>query len=105
MLNSPTRFMSENGPQFDLPYVATLARLELTEDEVAIFEPQLQSILEYMEKLDEIDVSGIEPMAHANPVVNVTRPDIARPSLDVEDVLRNGPKTTSDQFIVPKIVE
>lgn len=106
MLNSRQRyFMSENGPQFDLPYVAALARLELTDDELAVFEPQLQGILEYMEKLDEIDVSGIEPMAHANPVVNVMRPDIVRPSLEVEDALRNGPKTTSDQFIVPKIVE
>ncbi len=99
--------MSENekGTQFDLRYVAGLARLELSDDEVATFEPQLQDILTYMEKLDEVDVSGIEPTAHANPVLNVTRADASRPSLEAEDALRNGPKTTSDQFVVPKVVE
>ncbi|MFT4639750.1 MAG: aspartyl-tRNA(Asn)/glutamyl-tRNA(Gln) amidotransferase subunit C [Verrucomicrobiales bacterium] len=97
--------MSENGPKFNLLYVAGLARLELSEEDYATFEPQLQDILGYMKKLDEIDVSGIEPTAHANPVLNVTRPDVARPSLDPEDALRNAPKANNDQFIVAKVIE
>ena len=70
-----------------------------------MFEPQLQGILSYMEKLDAIDVSGIEPTAHANPVLNVTRPDEVCPSLPVEEALRNAPKSANDQFVVPKVVE
>jgi aspartyl-tRNA(Asn)/glutamyl-tRNA(Gln) amidotransferase subunit C len=97
--------MSEQGPAFDLSYVANLARLELSDEDVAMFEPQLQGILSYMEKLDAIDVSGIEPTAHANPVLNVTRPDEVRPSLPVEEALRNAPKSANDQFVVPKVVE
>ena len=97
--------MSEQGPAFDLNYVANLARLELSEEDVAMFEPQLQGILSYMEKLDAIDVSGIEPTAHANPVLNVTRPDEVCPSLPVEEALRNAPKSANDQFVVPKVVE
>ncbi len=111
MLNSDPEaffdgFMSENGTQsLDLRYVADLARLDLTDEELVTFEPQLQKILSYMERLDEVDVSGIEPMAYANPVLNVMRPDQARPSLSPEDALRNGPKTTSDQFVVPKVID
>ena len=97
--------MSDQGQAFDLSYVAKLARLELSEEDVAMFEPQLQGILSYMEKLDAIDVSGIEPTAHANPVLNVTRPDEVRPSLPVEEALRNAPKSANDQFVVPKVVE
>lgn len=97
--------MSEQGPAFDLSYVANLARLELSEEDVAIFEPQLKGILAYMKKLDAIDVSGIEPTAHANPVLNVTRPDEVRPSLSVEDALLNAPKSANGQFVVPKVVE
>jgi aspartyl-tRNA(Asn)/glutamyl-tRNA(Gln) amidotransferase subunit C len=85
--------------------VANLARLELSDEEVATFEPQLQDILQYMEKLDDVDVSGIEPMAHANPVLNVMRADVSRPSLDPEEALKNGPKTTKDQFVVAKVIE
>ena len=58
-----------------------------------------------MKKLDEIDVTGIEPTAHANPVLNVVRPDEMRPGLDLEDALRNAPKATSDQFVVAKVIE
>ncbi len=97
--------MSESGPTFDIRYVANLARLELTDEEVAKFEPQLQDILGYMDKLDAVDVSGIEPTAHANPVLNIMRPDVSRPSQAQEEALMNGPQTTSDQFVVPKVVE
>lgn len=97
--------MSAADPDFNIRYVADLARLELTEEEMATFEPQLQAILGYMKKLDEIDVDAIEPTAHANPVFNVTRPDTPRPSLTPEEALRNAPKTAKDQFIVAKVIE
>lgn len=90
---------------FDLRYIARLAHLDLTDAEVARFEPQLNHVLDYMAKLDEVDVAGIEPTAHANPVLNVMRPDRSRPSLDVREALANAPQATSDQFIVPKVVE
>lgn len=95
----------DQGPQFDIRYVAGLARLELSEDEMATFEPQLQGILSYMKKLDEVDVSGIEPTAHANPVLNVTREDASRPSLEPEEALQNAPKANNGQFVVAKVVE
>jgi aspartyl-tRNA(Asn)/glutamyl-tRNA(Gln) amidotransferase subunit C len=98
-------FMSDSAPQLDIRYVANLARLELSDEEIANFEHKLQDILGYMKKLDEIDVSDIEPMAHANPVLNVMREDAARPSLTQEQSLANAPKATSDQFVVAKVVE
>ena len=94
-----------DAPELDIRYVANLARLELSDEEIATFEPQLQDILGYMKKLDEVDVSGIEPTAHANPVLNVMREDASRPSLTQEQALANGPKTNSDQFVVAKVVE
>ena len=62
-------------------------------------------ILGYIEKLKEVDVSGVEPTAHPFPLVNVTRPDVSRPSLPHEDALRNAPQKAGGLFTVPKIVE
>ena len=97
--------MTRDAFQIDLRYVAGLARLELTEEDIATFEPQLEDILRYVKKLGEIDVSGIEPTAHANPVLNVMRPDESRPSMAAEQALANGPKRSRDQFVVPKVVD
>jgi aspartyl-tRNA(Asn)/glutamyl-tRNA(Gln) amidotransferase subunit C len=66
---------------------------------------QLGNILGYIEKLKEVDVSGVEPTAHAFPLVNVTRPDEVRPSLSQEEALRNAPAHANGLFMVPKIVE
>ena len=66
---------------------------------------QLGHILGYIEKLKEVDVSGVEPTAHAFPLINVTRPDEVRPSLSQEEALRNAPAQANGLFIVPKIVE
>ena len=66
---------------------------------------QLGHILGYIEKLKELDVAGVEPTAHAVPMVNVTRADEIRPSLPHDDALRNAPKQANGLFIVPKIVE
>ena len=90
---------------FNVKYVAHLARLKLSPEEEQKLGVQLGDILGYIEKLKEVDVSGVEPTAHPFPLVNVTRPDEARPSLPHEDALRNAPQQTAGLFAVPKIVE
>ena len=91
--------------ELDVKYVAHLARLALTPDEEKKLGAQLGHILGYIEKLRELDVSNVEPTAHAVPMVNVTRADEVRPSLSHEDALRNAPRSANGLFIVPKIVE
>jgi len=91
--------------EIDVKYVAHLARLHLTPDEEKKFGEQLGQVLGYVEKLKGLDVSNVEPTAHAMPLVNVTRPDEIRPSIPHEDALRNAPATANGLFIVPKIVE
>jgi aspartyl-tRNA(Asn)/glutamyl-tRNA(Gln) amidotransferase subunit C len=90
---------------FDVKYVAHLARIALTPDEQEKFGAQLSNILGYIEKLNELDVNKIEPTAHAVPLVNVFRPDEVRPSLTNEEALRNAPASANGLFMVPKIVE
>ena len=89
----------------DVKYVAHLARLALTPDEDKKLGAQLGHILGYIEKLRELDVTNVEPTAHAVPMVNVTRADEIRPSLLHDDALRNAPKKAGGLFVVPKIVE
>ena len=94
-----------SAPQMDVRYVAHLARLSLTPEEEQVFGAQLGQVLDYMAKLNELDVSLVEPTAHAVPLVNVTRPDEVRPSLPPEESLRNAPAAVNGLFQVPKIVE
>ena len=91
--------------QIDIKYVAHLARLELTPEEQQRFGGQLGHILEHIEKLKQLDVTGVEPTAHAVPLVNVSRADEVRPSLPHDEALRNAPAQANGLFIVPKIVE
>ena len=91
--------------EIDVKYVAHLARLGLTPEEERKFGAQLGQVLGYIEKLREVDVSHIDPTAHAVPMVNVTRPDEVRPSLPTDEALRNAPARANGLFIVPKIVE
>ena len=91
--------------EIDVKYVAHLARIALTPDEEKKLAAQLGGILGYIEKLNELDVTHIEPTAHAVPMVNVTRADDLRPSLPHEEALRNAPRQANGLFIVPKIVE
>ncbi len=93
------------APEIDIKYVAHLARLALTPEEEQRIGAQLGNILGYIKKLKEVDVSNVEPTAHAFPLVNVTRPDEIRPSLTNEEALLNAPATANGLFIVPKIVE
>ncbi len=92
-------------PTIDVRYVADLARLELTAEEEAAFSTQLSDILGYVQKLESLDVEGIEPMAHASPVFDVLREDLARPGAGAEAALANAPDRTPDQFRVPRVVE
>jgi aspartyl-tRNA(Asn)/glutamyl-tRNA(Gln) amidotransferase subunit C len=91
--------------EIDVKYVAHLARLALTPDEEKKLGAQLGNILGYIEKLRELDVTNVEPTAHAVPMVNVTRPDEVRPSLSHAEAMRNAPRQANGLFIVPKIVE
>lgn len=93
------------GTEINVKYVAHLARLTLSSDEEQKLGAQLGNILGYIEKLGELDVSQVQPTAHAVPLVNVTRPDELRPSLSTEDALRNAPAKANGLFLVPKIVE
>jgi aspartyl-tRNA(Asn)/glutamyl-tRNA(Gln) amidotransferase subunit C len=89
----------------DVKYVAHLARLNLSPEEEQKFGSQLGQILGYIAKLNELDISQVEPTAHAVPLINVTRPDEVRPSISNEEALRNAPAKANGLFIVPKIVE
>jgi aspartyl-tRNA(Asn)/glutamyl-tRNA(Gln) amidotransferase subunit C len=91
--------------EIDIKYVAHLARIALTPAEEKKLAAQLGGILGYIEKLKELDVTNVEPTAHAVPMVNVTRADGIHPSLSHEDALRNAPRNANGLFIVPKIVE
>jgi aspartyl-tRNA(Asn)/glutamyl-tRNA(Gln) amidotransferase subunit C len=91
--------------EIDVKYVAHLARIALTPDEEKKIGAQLVQVLGYIEKLRELDVTGVEPTAHAVPMVNVTRADEIRPSLPQEEALRNAPRQAGGLFVMPKIVE
>jgi aspartyl-tRNA(Asn)/glutamyl-tRNA(Gln) amidotransferase subunit C len=94
-----------NPADLNLDYVANLARLALTDAEKAEFARQLGDILHYVEKLKQVDVAGVEPMAHASPVFNVWEADVARAGLPVEAALRNAPAQRQNMIVVPKVVE
>lgn len=93
------------GGGLDVAYVAHLARLQLTDAEVATFQGQLAQVVSYVEAIGRLDLSGIEPTSHADAVHNVLRADVVTPSLPREAVLRNAPESRDGQFLVPKIVE
>jgi aspartyl-tRNA(Asn)/glutamyl-tRNA(Gln) amidotransferase subunit C len=92
-------------PDINIDRLATLARVELTPAEKEKFSAQLGDILRYIEKLSEVDTTGIEPTAHAFPVANVWAEDIPHPALSVEDALRNAPAQRDNMISVPKVVE
>ncbi len=90
---------------FNLDHVANLARINLTDEEKARFGAQLGDVLEYIAQLNQVNVDGVEPTAHAFPVVNVWAEDVPEPGLSVEDALRNAPEKRDNMFVVPKVVE
>ena len=90
---------------FNLDHVANLARINLTVDEKTRFASQLGDVLTYIAQLNEVNVDGVEPTAHAFPVVNVWADDVPEAGLSVEDALRNAPEKRDNMFVVPKVVE
>ncbi|HOW98277.1 MAG TPA: Asp-tRNA(Asn)/Glu-tRNA(Gln) amidotransferase subunit GatC [Kiritimatiellia bacterium] len=95
----------DDASRLDVRYVAHLARLHLSDEEAAVFQPQLEQVLGYVRELGALDVEGVEPTAHAFPVQNVFRDDEVRPGLDHEAAMKNAPQERQGQFIVPKIIE
>ncbi|MEM9018234.1 MAG: Asp-tRNA(Asn)/Glu-tRNA(Gln) amidotransferase subunit GatC [Verrucomicrobiota bacterium] len=87
--------------------VAHLARIHLSENEVSLYQDQIEKILSYVEQLKKIDVEGIEPMAHAAAVFDVIREDVASSEhqLSQEAALKNAPAVAHEQIKMPKVVE
>lgn len=89
----------------DVEKVAVLARLKLSEKEIEEMTSQLNEILEYFEKLKELDTEGVEPLSHVLPLKNVYREDRVKPSLSQEDLLSNAPEKGHGHFKVPRVIE
>lgn len=96
---------SEDPGTIDVAYVAHLARLHLTGEEIEAFQGQLAQVVQYVEQLNELDVEGIEPTSHAVPVQNVMREDEPSPSMNRDRALANAPEHRAGQFAVPRIIE
>lgn len=86
-------------------HVADLARIRLDSSEVKRYQKELNSILEYMDMLSEVDTEGAKPLQHTLPITNVFRPDQARQSQDLSDVLKNAPRHEDGSIVVPKVIE
>ena len=89
----------------EVAHVAKLARLELTAEERETFTGQMDAILAYVEKLNELDTSGIIPTAHAVPMENAFREDEVTPSIGTDNALANAPDRVESFFRVPKVIE
>ncbi len=86
-------------------HVARLARLTFSEEEGALFQKQLSDILTYVETLNRLDTTGVEPTSHVLEIRNVFRDDAVRPSLSAAEALANAPAPADGFFRVPKIIE
>ncbi|WHH59287.1 Asp-tRNA(Asn)/Glu-tRNA(Gln) amidotransferase subunit GatC [Petroclostridium sp. X23] len=86
-------------------HVANLARLTLTEEEKERLTVEMENIIAFADKLNELDTTGVEPTAHAIPIQNVFREDVVETSFDREKILQNAPSQEDGCFKVPKIVE
>jgi len=87
----------------EVRHVALLARLRLNEEEEELYAEQLNSILDYMQTLNEIETSGVEPRAHVVDLINVWREDKTKKGLGLEEVAKNAPDWENSMFRVPKI--
>lgn len=92
-----------SAPELDVRYIAQLARINLSDEEVATFQGQLSQVLEYVQALQKVDVSDVDPTAHANPIYNVFRADEPRESLTPEEALANAPRQANGLFMVPQV--
>jgi aspartyl-tRNA(Asn)/glutamyl-tRNA(Gln) amidotransferase subunit C len=94
-----------NESDLDVAYVAQLARLNLSPEETQLFQKQLGDVLNYAEKLKEVDVSGVEASAHAVPMFNVFREDDPSDWFTAEEALANAPRKADNLFVVTKVLE
>ncbi len=85
-------------------HAANLSRLKLSDEQVRFFTEQLSGVLDYIAKLNELEVDGVEPMAHPTDIVNRFRDDVVTESLSVEKVLHNAPEADPPFFKVPKVL-
>ena len=104
-VNRSRKKMKKKIDQAQVKKVAKLSRLELTEGEIEEFTGQLSAILEYVEKMNELDTTGVEPLAHCLPIRNVFRKDFVKESLGTEKTLANAPQRNGEFFKVPKILD
>lgn len=88
----------------DVEHIAKLARLEFTEEEKQKFTHQLNEILAYMEQLNKLDTSKVDPLSHVIELNNIFRDDAAKPGLTTEEALKNAPAKTEKFFKVPKVI-
>ncbi len=89
----------------EVEHVARLSRLALDEAEIEALTGQMDTLLGYVEKLDQLDTEGIVPTAHAVPMENAFRPDDVKPSIGLERALQNAPHSEEGCFVVPKVIE
>jgi len=85
--------------------IASLVKLNLTEEEVEKYTSQINDILGYIHQLNELDTKNVEPLSHVLDLTNVTRKDEEQPSLSREDALKNAPESDREYFIVPKVID
>jgi aspartyl-tRNA(Asn)/glutamyl-tRNA(Gln) amidotransferase subunit C len=97
--------MGKKINQTEVRKVAKLSRLDLSEEEIEEFTGQLSAILDYVAKMNELDTTGVEPLAHCLPISNVFREDVVKESLGTEKTLANAPQRDGEFFKVPKILE
>ena len=88
-----------------IEYVGILAKLELSEEEKEKAKKDMRSMLDYIDKLNELDTTGVEPMSHVFPVQNVFREDVVVNGDDRENILKNAPEEKDGSFVVPKTVD
>ncbi|TYO96871.1 Asp-tRNA(Asn)/Glu-tRNA(Gln) amidotransferase subunit GatC [Desulfallas thermosapovorans] len=88
----------------EVEHVALMSRLDLTADEKATYTQSLNAILDYLDMLNKLDTTGVEPAAHVLPLKNVYREDKLQPGLDKEQALANAPEEEAGAFKVPRIV-
>ncbi len=89
----------------EVEHIAHLARLTLTEEEITLYSKQLNDILKYIDKLNELDIDQIEPMSHVLDIINVMREDKHLPSLSREEVMANAPDHDNKHFKVPRVLK
>jgi aspartyl-tRNA(Asn)/glutamyl-tRNA(Gln) amidotransferase subunit C len=88
----------------EVEHIAALARLEFSDEEKEKFTHQLNDILQYIEKLNELDTANVEPLSHVIELSNVFRDDVVKPSISTEEALKNAPAKVDTLFKVPKVI-